>query len=127
MAAMKILLNLPPLDIFIKGGARMGAYRLKCNDSWRNLEYRHSRITNVITNPILVMGSAYMLPKYSSDKPFDIQMDWEYWCHKEGQCLSKGLIWYTDGSKTDNGSGAGIHGKNPRHDIYVSLGLIYVQ
>jgi hypothetical protein len=41
MATMETLLNLPPLDIF-KGEARMGAYRLKCNDSWRNLEYGHS-------------------------------------------------------------------------------------
>jgi hypothetical protein len=48
--------------------------------------------------------------------------DWEDWCHKEEHCLSKGLIWYTDGSTTGNGSGAGIHGKTPRHDIYVSLG-----
>jgi hypothetical protein len=122
MAAMETLLNLPPLYIFIKGEARMGANRLKCNDSWRNLEYRHSRITNVITNPILEMGSDYMLPKYSFDKPFDIQMDWEDWCHKEKQCLSKCLIWYTDGLKTDNGSGTGIHGKTPRHDIHVSSG-----
>jgi hypothetical protein len=100
----------------------MGAYRLKCNNSWRNLEYGHSRITNVITNPVLEMGSDYMLPKYSFEKPFDIKMDWEYWCHKEEQCLSKGHSWYTDGLKTDNGSGAGIHGRTQRHDIYVYLG-----
>jgi hypothetical protein len=55
-AAMETLLNLPPIDIFIKGQARMGTYRLKYNDSWRNLEYEHSRITNVITNPILEIG-----------------------------------------------------------------------
>jgi hypothetical protein len=52
-AAMETLLSLSALDNFIKGEARMGAYRLKCNDSWRILEYRHSRITNVITNPVL--------------------------------------------------------------------------
>jgi hypothetical protein len=68
------------------------------------------------------MGSDYLLPIYSFEKPFDIQMNWKDWCHKEEQCLSKGLMWYTDGSKTDNGSGAGIHGKTLRHDIYVSLG-----
>jgi hypothetical protein len=38
-AAMETILDLPPLDIFNKGEAKMGAYRLKCNDSWRNLEY----------------------------------------------------------------------------------------
>jgi hypothetical protein len=58
-AAMETLLNLPPIDIFIKGQARMGTYRLKYNDSWRNLEYEHSRITNVITNPILEIGRLY--------------------------------------------------------------------
>jgi hypothetical protein len=46
-------------------------------------------------------------------------MDWEDWCHKKEQCLSKGLIWYADFSKTDNGSSAGIHGK-PQDMISVS-------
>jgi hypothetical protein len=59
--------------------------------------------------------------KYSFEKPIDIQMDWEDPCHKE-ESLSKGLIWYTDGLKTDKGTGAGIHGKTPRHNICVSLG-----
>jgi hypothetical protein len=62
-AATETLLNLPSLDIFIKGEARMGTNRLKCNDSWRNLEYGHSRITSINTNPVLEMGSDYMLPK----------------------------------------------------------------
>jgi hypothetical protein len=35
-AAMETLLNLSPLEIFIEGEARMGAHRLKCNDSGRN-------------------------------------------------------------------------------------------
>jgi hypothetical protein len=77
MAAIETLLNLLPLDTFIKGEARMGAYRLKYDDSWRNLEHRHSRITNVITNTVLEMGSDYVLPIYSFEKPFDIQMNWE--------------------------------------------------
>jgi hypothetical protein len=59
MAAMETLLNMLPLDICIKGVARMGAYRLKCNNSWRNLEYGHSRITSIITNPVLEMDSDY--------------------------------------------------------------------
>jgi hypothetical protein len=111
---METLLSVPPLDTFMKEEARMGAYRSKCNDSWRNLEYGHSRITNAITNPILEMDSDFILLKYSFEKPFDIQMDWEDWCHKEQQNLSKGLIWYTDGSKNDKGSGSRIHGKTPK-------------
>jgi hypothetical protein len=67
---METLQTLPPLDVFIKGETIMGAYRLKCNDSCRNLAYGHSRI-NVITKSILEMGSNYMLPKCSFDKPPD--------------------------------------------------------
>jgi hypothetical protein len=52
MAAMETLLNLLLVDIFLKEQARMGTYRMKYNDSWRNLEYGHSRITNVITKPV---------------------------------------------------------------------------
>jgi hypothetical protein len=77
MAAMESILKLPPVDIFIKGETGMCTYRLKCNNSWRNLECGHSRITSIITNPVLEMVSDYMLPKYSFEKPFDIQMDWE--------------------------------------------------
>jgi hypothetical protein len=62
------------LDIFIKGEVRMGTCRLKY-DSWRNLKYGHSGIRSIITNPVLEMGSDYMLPKCSFEKPFDIQMD----------------------------------------------------
>jgi hypothetical protein len=76
MAAIETQLNLLPLDIFIKGEVRISVYRLNCSDSWRNLEHRHSRITSIITNPVLEMGSDYMLPKYSFGKPFDIQIDW---------------------------------------------------
>jgi hypothetical protein len=52
----------------------------------------HSRITNVITNPILEMGSDFMLPKYSFDEAFDIDMDWEDWCRKEENIFQKAFL-----------------------------------
>jgi hypothetical protein len=33
--AMETILNLTPLDIYIHGVARMGAYRLQVTESWR--------------------------------------------------------------------------------------------
>jgi len=35
---------------------------------------------------------------------------------------SGSLVWFTDGSKTTEGTGAGIHGMQPRKDFSVSLG-----
>jgi hypothetical protein len=122
-AAMETLLNVPPLDIFDKGEARKGAYQLKYNGNWRHHDLSgHSRITSMITNPVLDMGSDHMIPKYSFEKPFDIQIDWKEWSQKEKHCQPNSLIWYIDGSKTDSGEGAGIHGTNLGCEIYVSLG-----
>jgi hypothetical protein len=59
--------------------------------------------------PILQMGSDKMIPKYVYDKPFMIRFrDRSEW--KEGfQHDRKGaLIWYTDGSKTNKGTGAAV-------------------
>jgi hypothetical protein len=58
-----------------------------------------------------------VLPKCSLEKTFDIQMDWEDWCHKEELCLSKGLIWYSDGSKLTMDQGLKFMEKTSRHDI----------
>jgi ribonuclease HI len=121
--AMETLLNMPPLDIFIKGEARMGAYRLELNNNWiKRNQQGHARITSTVTNPLLDMGSDRMLPKLTFDKPFKVLINWEEWKQMEQQCLTKGLVWYTDGSKTDTGTGAGIHGETQRCNIHVPLG-----
>lgn len=122
-AAMETMLNLPPLDIFIKGEARMGAYRLNCNGNWKTQNHiGHTRIMNMIANPILNMGSDVMIPKFSYDKPFEVQLDWEEWRHQERQSWSNDLFWYTDGSKTDDGSGAGIYSEALKQNISLPLG-----
>jgi hypothetical protein len=60
--------------------------------------------------PILQMGSDKMIPRSVYDKPFMIRFpnrsEW-----KEGFQPDRkgGLIWYTDGSKTNKGTGAGVY------------------
>jgi hypothetical protein len=60
--------------------------------------------------PILQMGSDKMIPRHVYDKPFMVRFpDRSEW--KKGfQPDRKGrLIWYTDGSKTNNGIGFGVY------------------
>ena len=103
-----------------KGSARLSAYKLKQSNHWHNLNpLGHTRITNIISNPILEMGCDYMFGRLSFDKPFNTKLEWS---QNKNHCLEGSLIWYIDGSKTDSGSGAGIHGRAPRCDIYVPLG-----
>jgi hypothetical protein len=106
-AAIQTFLNVPPLAIFVKGEARKGAYQLKCNGNWRHQDLRgHSRITSIITDPVLDMGSDHRIPKYSFEKMFDIQIDWKEWSQEENHRPSNSLIWYADASRTNSGAGA---------------------
>jgi hypothetical protein len=121
-AAMETLLNLPHLDIFVKGEVRKGAYWLKCCGDWRHhYLHGHSRITKMITDPVLEMGNDHMIFKYSFEKLFDIQIGWKVWSQKEMHCQPNSFIWYTDSSKIDSGAGAGFHRKNLGCEMPVSL------
>jgi hypothetical protein len=73
--------------------------------------------------PILQMGSNKMIPKHVYDKPFMIRFpDRSEW--KEGLQPDRkgGLIWYTDGAKTNKGTGAGVHCDGTRRKLSFSLG-----
>lgn len=63
-ASMEVMLELPPLDIYIKAEARIGSYRLKCNNAWRpTCMVGHTRIDNVISIPQLNMRGDSMTKK----------------------------------------------------------------
>jgi hypothetical protein len=107
--AMEALLGLPPLHLQVEAEARVGNYRLRCNDQWKPKSegFGHAHMfRDMEEESILQMGSDKMIPKYVYDKPFMIRIpDRSEW--REGfQPDRKGeLICYTDGSKTNKGTG----------------------
>lgn len=127
-AALDAILNLPPLDIFIKGEARMASYRMSVSDCWNNpyVDLGHSKISKMVNiGEIGDMISDYSLPEYHFEKPFQITISSrEEWKDKETEITSgpEQLTWYTDGSKTEVGTGAGVYGYKPRKDLKYSLG-----
>jgi hypothetical protein len=50
--AMETLLGLTPLDIHVKGTARIVAHRLKLNNTWITQHHGHSMITTAISDPL---------------------------------------------------------------------------
>jgi ribonuclease HI len=126
-AALEVLLGLLPLDLYIKAEARMAAYRIITANNWRGSFFRSGHSTNIDTVPcnlVLNMPSDCMYSKYTFKRPFTIrigeQSDWNGkkspelpWCH---------LVFFTDGSRTDNKSGAGVFGFTPKTNISLSLG-----
>ena len=118
--AMEAILSLTPLNIFIKGEAGKSAHRLQCNNLWREAYYGHSKITREITSPMLKMGSDAMQKMFNFEPHFQTTLDYESW--SSTQNMSTYLIWYTDGSKTNSGTGSGVCGLRPRKHMYASLG-----
>jgi ribonuclease HI len=73
--------------------------------------------------PIFQMGFDKMIPRNVYKKPFTIRIpDRSAW--KEGFEPDRkgGIIWYTDGSKTSNGTGAGVYCYGTRRRLSFSLG-----
>jgi hypothetical protein len=72
-AAMEVLLGLLPLHLQMEAEARIGNYRLRCNDQWKPKSegFGHAyMIQDMKKEPILQMGSDKMIPRHVYDKPF---------------------------------------------------------
>jgi hypothetical protein len=48
--------------------------------------------------------------------------DQEFWRHKDPELPGDALIWFTDGSRADSGTGSGIHGIRPERSFSFSMG-----
>ena len=57
------------------------------------------------------MRTDTVIPRYSFAKKFTVTYPVRSeWKKQNIQSLSKGLVWYTDGSKTSSGTGGGVVG-----------------
>jgi ribonuclease HI len=72
--------------------------------------------------PILQIGTDKPIPRYVYDKPFTVRFpDRTEWKDKFQLGRKRVLIWYTDGSKTNKGTGAEVYGYGTRQ-LSFSLG-----
>ncbi|KAL1448444.1 hypothetical protein WDU94_012211 [Cyamophila willieti] len=111
--ALEVILGLPPLYLFIKGEAIMGAFRQSISRSGRlPARYREliekSHVTYRQNMPV-----DYMIPKNNLDLSYEVlvrpRSDWE---KETGQEILShaGIKYYTDGSRMNGSSGAGLCG-----------------
>lgn len=124
--ALQAILNIPPIDLFVMGHARMTAYRLQCEGNWfHSPSSRHTKITNVIQLDVTEMIPDKMTVIMDLEKPYEVEiLQRDEWAQGEPEYLKHALTWYTDGSKTSVGTGAGIYGARPREKLWLSLGKI---
>nr|XP_012215485.1 PREDICTED: uncharacterized protein LOC105667929 [Linepithema humile] len=90
----------------------MAAYRLRCELKWKK-GARHTRLPeDVLLDPIFEMRQDRIPTIRASDRRFKVHIprpeEWEKEGGNLGARVRRGNVWYTDGSKTDTGSGAGF-------------------
>jgi ribonuclease HI len=70
----------------------------------------------------LDMRSDYTIPVYRHSKIFSVIIDRDYWRKKDPVFPEDALIWFTDGSRTDSGTGSGSFGIRPNRSFSFPLG-----
>jgi ribonuclease HI len=126
-AAMEVLLGLLPLHVIINVEAQAGIYRLMCNQQWRprSTNYGQARKSwDREQEPLLLMGTDRMTPRYVFHKPLKVHLSNKHeWQNGLQPDIIGGLVWYTDGCNTNEGTGAGVYKWGSRKGHSISLGL----
>lgn len=112
--AIEALINLLPLHLQIKKEAALGALRLQ-----RTINFKpgdlvgHLKILEQTGNSGPKIIKDYMAKTRTIEKPFEVILpERQMWDSGGPQISGESLVWYTDGSKMESGTGAGIHGPN---------------
>jgi hypothetical protein len=123
-AAVEVLLNMTPLELLIIAEARMTLYILQI---FKQL-YVPRTVSGLLTiwknvgDPLRDMWSDCFIPVYYYTKNLVVKIDQENLKNKDPVLPEIVLIWFTDSSRTDSGTGAGIYGRRPERSFSLSLG-----
>jgi hypothetical protein len=102
-----------PLAPAVEAEAKTGIFSLYCSDQWKPKSecFGHSCMTQNMKKEPMLRKRIDMILKHVSDKSFTIRFpDRSEWKHRLRINRNGGLIWYTDGSKMNKGTGAGLYG-----------------
>jgi len=113
---MEALICLPPVELVVQSESRLAAYHLWSLGCWSYLHPNrgHSSILKQLqqSDPIFNTGVDTVRPAFNLEPKYRVSMltreDWTKGLGAPPEV--KGLVWYTDGSKTKEGTGAGAFG-----------------
>ena len=124
--AMETLLDLPPLQIILEREARWATYRFlnMARESQGTIVFIQNRLVDELqSDEILGMVSDLTPPIQLLTRTYNVLFpNRDEWDKPRNGLLLSEMCWYTDGSKNDKGSGAGIYCSSPKTEIYHSLG-----
>ena len=111
-AALEIILNLPPLHIFMKMEAKITNYKLSTNENinLRKLTDEYLDQEQTKDEILKLKNSDFMKPKYNFDHSFKVKIPTRQEWESNEINYTDTLKFYIDGSKIENGTGFGIFG-----------------
>jgi hypothetical protein len=123
-AAMEVLLNLTALDLLIMAEVRVVLHRVHTlkQPAVSDIEAELLCIWRDVSDPILDMRSDHTIPVYHYSRTFKVIIDRDYWRNNDPAHPEDALIWFTDSSKADTGTGSGIFGVRPNGSLRFPLG-----
>jgi len=116
--AMEALIGLPPLELVIQGEVRSAAHHLWSLGCWSYLHPQRGHKCILIQlqkcDPIFNMRVDFMKPVFNLEPKYRVTMlTREEWTRSSGTPpMVKGLVWYTDGSRTAEGTRVGVYGQS---------------
>jgi len=126
--AMEALTCLPPLELVVLSEARSAGHCLWSLGCWSYLSPNrgHSSILMRLqqSDPIFNIGIDIMRLAFNIELKYRVTMlTREEWTKGTGTPPPvKGFIWFTDGSKMKEGTGAGVYGQSVGRRLSFSLG-----
>jgi len=122
--AMEILLNLTLLDLALQVEGRMALYRLHVlrQQADPKAEVGLLSIWKKVSDPLLEIQADHTTSVYYYSKVFSVIIDRDLWKNKDPVFLEDDLIWLTDGSRANLGTGSGIFGFRPNRSFSLPLG-----
>uniref|UniRef100_A0A0A1XKT2 Putative 115 kDa protein in type-1 retrotransposable element R1DM n=1 Tax=Zeugodacus cucurbitae TaxID=28588 RepID=A0A0A1XKT2_ZEUCU len=102
-AALERILNLPPIDLFAETYAAKSAGRLLAGGEFTHRTFGHSSVGRGG-----LASTDYLTPLMNWERIFRVNLEKDGW--REGMITSRSTLnIYTDGSKMEDGVGAGIY------------------
>lgn len=127
-AALEAILGIPPLHIEMESKTLEALYRLTVTQGFNTVYWAGTKtLKRLVELPGIEMAQDRICPKYHFEKnyhvtiPARVEWNWEAISQKLN-LRPQDLIWFTDGSKTNAGSGAGIFCRKPGTRASYSLG-----
>lgn len=112
IAAMRAMLDLPPLALCIREEATRAAYRLSCVGGWKPSSGDLKTLLGGTLKELVTEPQDRIKPRQTGSGSYKILIPRrEEW--NAGFGPRHGEIWFTDGSKTEKGVGVGLCG--PKH------------